>query len=78
MECRIIPDAPLLEPDRLAHALFEADPAAVFDIDSSGGVRIATSLDVHELLALLHATGCEVARDNVKILPSICCGGCSG
>ena len=47
-------------------------------IDPAGVLRIATSLDAAELVALLCAEGCPVASDQVLVLPSICCGGCSG
>ena len=78
MECRLTPDAPLPQPELIEGALLDADPAAVFDIDPAGGLRIATSLGVDELRALLHGLGCEVGRGQVEVLPSICCGGCSG
>jgi len=78
MECRIALFAPLPDPARIEDALLDADPAAVFDIDPAGGLRIASSLDVDDLRALLRRLGCEVARGQVEVMPAICCGGCSG
>jgi hypothetical protein len=61
-------------------ALLEAeDAAAVSDLDRSQHVwRVNTSLASGELLALLERLGCRVAPARVKLLPSVCCGGCSG
>jgi hypothetical protein len=78
MECRIAPTAALPDPVRIEDALLDADPAAVFDIDPVAGLRVASTLDVESLRALLRRLGCEVAREQVQVLPSICCGGCSG
>ena len=77
MECRVTPTRPLPPRECLEQALLDADPATVFDI-CNGVLRIATSLGVDELRALLRAIGCEVTRERVAVLPSICCGGCSG
>ena len=78
MECRLTPNTPLPQPELIEGALLDADPAAVFDIDPAAGLRIATSLGVDELRALMQALGCEVSREQIEVLPSICCGGCSG
>ena len=78
MECRIAPSTPLPDPARIEDALLDADPAAVFDIDPSGDLRVACSLDVDDLRGVLRQLGCEVSREQVEVLPSICCGGCSG
>ena len=78
MECRLDSKLSLPQPDLIEGALLDADPAAVFDIDPAGVLRIATSLSVDELRALLRTLDCEVAREQVEVLPSICCGGCSG
>ena len=78
MEYRIATATRLPAPARIETTLLDADPAAIFDIDPAGVLRIATSLDAAELVALLCAEGCPVASDQVLVLPSICCGGCSG
>lgn len=79
MECRVTTTVPLPEPTDIEQALFDADPAAVFDVDHNRHtLRIATSLGVEDLRALLRSLGCEVSRDQIRIMPSICCGGCSG
>jgi hypothetical protein len=61
-------------------ALLEAeDAAAVADLDRVNHVwRVSTNLGSGDLLALLARIGCRVAPGNVKLLPSVCCGGCSG
>ena len=61
-------------------ALLETeDAAAVSELDGASHVwRVNTSLASAELLALLSRLGCRVAPANVKLLPSVCCGGCSG
>jgi hypothetical protein len=78
MECRLGPLVPLPAPALLEAALLDADPAAIFDIDPAGGLRVATSLGVDELLVLLARLGCTVTRAQVEVRASICCGGCSG
>lgn len=63
----------------IEQALLDADPSAMADIDPAGAVlRIATSLDAVQLLAVMRGAGMPVAVDAVRQLPSICCGGCSG
>lgn len=60
-------------------AIRAVDPAALVDLDPSGRtLRVAASVDVAELVALLGQAGCPVALDQVTQVPSICCGGCSG
>ena len=61
-------------------AMLEAeDAAAVSDLDRASHVwRVSTSLASSELLQLLERLGCRVAPGSVKLLPSVCCGGCSG
>ncbi len=65
--------------DRFGDAIRDVDPAAVFDVDSSGTVlRVAAAVQFAELVALLARAGHPVAAAQVRQLPSICCGGCSG
>lgn len=69
------------EPDLVAveDALLAADPAALVDIDpASPTLRVATSVDARQLVALLGEAGYPVTPAQVVQLPSICCGGCSG
>lgn len=57
----------------------EVDPSAVLDIDPSGCVlRIAAAIDLAQLRVLLDQSGYPVPLAQVRQLPSICCGGCSG
>ena len=69
-----LPDLALLE--RAVQAL---DPAALLDLDAAGTtLRIATLLPRVEVAGLIAAAGHPVTLDQVRQLPSICCGGCSG
>lgn len=57
----------------------EVDPAAMVDIGQGAAtLRIAASIGVGELAALVSRAGIAVAPSQVVQLPSICCGGCSG
>ena len=61
-------------------ALLESeDAAAVSELDRAARVwRVSTALASGELLQLLARLGCRVSPADVKALPSVCCGGCSG
>jgi len=61
-------------------ALIEAEDAgAVSDLDRAGRVwRVNTVLAANELRNLLARVGCRVEPSQVRQLPSVCCGGCSG
>ncbi len=57
----------------------QVDPSAVLDIDASGCLlRIAAAIDVAQLEHLLDRAGYPTTPAQVRQLPSICCGGCSG
>jgi hypothetical protein len=78
MECRITTSVPLPDLPSIERVMLYADPAAVFDLDADRRtLRVATSLGIDDVRALLRTLGCEVAREQVAVLPSICCGGCS-
>lgn len=65
--------------DRFGNAIRDVDPAAVFDVDPSGALlRVAAAVQSAELIALLAQAGHPVDGAQVRQLPSICCGGCSG
>lgn len=60
-------------------AICAIDPSAVVDLDPVGPVlRVAAAITSAELIALLGKSGYEVDARQVRQLPSICCGGCSG
>jgi hypothetical protein len=61
-------------------ALLESeDAAAVSELDGASHVwRVSTTLASSELLGLLARLGCHVAPGKVRLVPSVCCGGCSG
>ncbi len=68
------PDASVLE-----DAIRDVDPSALVDIDpASPTLRVATSVDARQLVALFSQAGYPVTPGQVTQLPSICCGGCSG
>jgi hypothetical protein len=63
----------------LTSMLQRADPAALADLDPQGGhLRIATSLGVEDLSALLSEAGLPTDARHIVLQPSVCCGGCSG
>ena len=63
----------------LQRAIDDVDPAAMVDIESTGGnVRISTVIGDTELLALLNGAGYPLRADELELVPSQCCGGCSG
>lgn len=67
------------DPWIIEEAIRAIDPAALVDIDPSGQImRVATSVDATELVALIRDAGYPVAPHEVSQVPSICCGGCSG
>ena len=65
--------------DVVQRAIDDVDPAAIVDVDASGGiVRISTVIGGPELLALLNGAGYPLNIDALEQVPSQCCGGCSG
>lgn len=68
-------------PDLVAvnDTLLAVDPAAMVEFDAAAGaLRVATCIDSDELIALLAGAGAPVNRGQVELMPSVCCGGCSG
>lgn len=60
-------------------AMFDVDPAAVVDLDTSGLImRISSTATAEDLVQVLQTTGWSVTAKEVVQLPSICCGGCGG
>lgn len=60
-------------------ALLAVDPAAMIDLDGLNGVlRVSTYLDGAGLQSLVTDAGFSVPLGDVELLPSDCCGGCSG
>jgi hypothetical protein len=63
----------------LGDSLREVDPSALLDVDPAGQVvRVAAALQPGELVRLFGDAGWPVSTAQVRQLPSICCGGCSG
>ena len=59
--------------------LQDSDPAAVVALDpASGNLRVATCASPGEVHSILTGAGLELAADAIEIVPSVCCGGCSG
>ena len=70
-----------VQPDLAAiNAVIDAvDPMAVVDLDATGTtLMIAVGIESDELIGLLATAGFPVAPRQVRQLPSICCGDCSG
>jgi hypothetical protein len=66
------------DPDIIEDAIRSVDPSALVDIDpASATLRIAASVSVKELVALIGRTGLPVAPSQVTHLPSMCCAGSS-
>lgn len=79
MEFHVQLAGPLPDREAVDEAILAADPAAVIDIDAAGQtLRVAASVDADELIRLLGRAGYPVSTAQVRQLPSICCGGCSG
>ena len=69
----------LADTDRLAAMLEAEDPAAVSELDGAARVwRVNTTLAASDVVALLGRAGYPTPLSQVRILPSVCCGGCSG
>lgn len=70
-----------ITPDLVAinDAISAIDPAAVVDIDPvSAQLRVSAELSAHELLGTLAQAGYPIGHGQLRPLPSICCGDCSG
>ena len=63
--------------DAIDEALRAVDPAALVDADGAT-LRIAGAFDIPSLWGALRRAGHDVASHDIRILPSVCCGGCSG
>lgn len=60
-------------------ALLSADPAGMIDLDGLNNVlRVSTYLDGAGLQSLITDAGFSVPQGDVELVPSDCCGGCSG
>lgn len=65
--------------DVIGEVVRDVDAAASLDVDPCGALlRVAAAVEARELIALLGKAGYPVTRAQVRQLPSICCGGCSG
>jgi hypothetical protein len=79
MEYQVQLPAPVVDAARLEAMLEAEDPAAVSELDGTAlRWRVNTSLGARDLAALLGRAGCPTPLSQVRMLPSVCCGGCSG
>ncbi|MEO8159780.1 MAG: hypothetical protein ABI588_00060 [Arenimonas sp.] len=79
MEYRIELSGTLPAEEALSALLETEDVAATADLDPAKGIwRVNTTLASRDLLDLLGRAGCEVTPAQVTLVPSVCCGGCSG
>lgn len=77
MEFKIHIERPHLE--TIEQRLLDIDPASLVDVDTTDGrVRVSTCAQPFELAMALAAAGHPVAVADIELMPSICCGGCSG
>lgn len=68
-----------LDIGQIESALGEIDPAAVVDLDAvSRMLRVSTIALPGELIDILDRSGCRIALADIELVPSVCCGGCSG
>ena len=79
MEYQVRLSEPLPQADRLGALLEAEDPAAVGEFDGAAKLwRVNTTLSARDLVGLLGRAGCPTPLAQVTVLPSVCCGGCSG
>ena len=79
MELDIRVDASRIDLARIRSALLDSDPAAVADLDpATGHLRVATCAGPDEVRAILAGAGVPLPQEAIGIVPSVCCGGCSG
>lgn len=79
MEFRINATGLLPGIETIEDALRALDPAALADIQpGTSTIRVSATLELHELVDLMHSVGLRLALDDIERVPSICCGGCSG
>lgn len=63
----------------IERALYDVDPACVVDLDAHHNtLRISTNATDDELLSVLAQSGHPIPPDQLKRVPSVCCGGCGG
>ena len=68
-----------IDVDRIERLLLDSDPSGVVDLDpATGHLRVSTCAGRDEVARLLHAAGHPVEPSDISIVPSVCCGGCSG
>lgn len=73
-----------LRSDKVNHleiieSLVSLDPSAVADYsEEESCLRISTVLTYSEVLHALKVSGLGPASYDISIVPSVCCGGCSG
>lgn len=77
MEFTIAIDVRAVDIAMIDEALRDVDPAALVDADASG-LRVAGAFDIPTLQAVLEGAGHRVDEQDIRRLPSVCCGGCSG
>jgi len=79
MEFRVQLASPLPDAERLGALLEAEDPAAVGEFEGAAKVwRVNTALSSRDLVSLLGRAGSPTPLTQVTLLPSVCCGGCSG
>jgi len=79
MEFHVTLPAGRLDLEKIQAVVSQVDPSAVLDVDGDGQtLRVAAAVDAGELCEMIGTAGYPVTPAQVKQIPSICCGGCSG
>ncbi|MBO9716189.1 MAG: hypothetical protein J7507_05115 [Pseudoxanthomonas sp.] len=74
-----LPPQPPVDIARIERLLLDSDPAGVVDLDpATGHLRVSTCAERDEVASVLSAAGHPVQIADISIVPSVCCGGCSG
>ncbi|WP_372018063.1 hypothetical protein [Pseudoxanthomonas sp. 10H] len=79
MELDIRLPARQVDVERIERQLLDCDPAGVVDLaPATGHLRVSTCAAPDEVARILSDSGHPVAASDISIVPSVCCGGCSG
>jgi hypothetical protein len=79
MELDIRLPAQSVDLGRIERLLLDSDPAGIVDIDpATGHLRVSTCAGPDEVAQVLRTAGHPVEASAITIVPSVCCGGCSG
>lgn len=79
MEFHLRLPEPISDLAQVRDAVLALDPSAVVDTVAGGRtLRIAAMLGPLDLAWTLRRAGVPATADALELVPSVCCGGCSG